>query len=45
MAKRVQIRLNEDEHEELKEIKNNHGMTWKGILISGANNVTEGDYK
>lgn len=45
MVKRVQIRLDETEHEELKDIKNKHGMTWKGILISGADKVTNGEYK
>jgi len=45
MTKRVQIRLDDNEYQELKEIKNNHGMTWKGVLLSGADTISESWYK
>jgi len=45
MVKRVQIRLDDSEHQELKEVKKNHGMTWKGVLLSGADAISEREYK
>jgi len=45
MGKRVQFELDASEYEELTEIKDDYGMTWKGLVVKGATELTGGDYK
>lgn len=44
MGKRIQFEVSDSEYEELKDIKDEYGLTWKGMVVSGANNLTGGDY-
>jgi hypothetical protein len=36
MSKEIQHELDEDQYRELKEIKDNQGRTWTGLLLAGA---------
>jgi hypothetical protein len=45
MGKRVQFELEESEYEELCDIKDSYGLTWKGMVVRGANDISGGEYK
>jgi len=45
MGKRVQFKLQQSEYEELNNIKDEYGMTWRGLVIKGARELTDGEYK
>lgn len=36
MGKHIQLEVDEDEYEQLKELKEEHGVTWFGMLRNGA---------
>lgn len=36
MGKEVRFELNEEQHEELSELKDRRGYTWKGLMLEGA---------
>ena len=39
----LNIEVSDEEYEKLREIKEAHGLTWRGLLIQGANALdTEG---
>ncbi|WP_264373488.1 hypothetical protein [Natronorubrum aibiense] len=39
----LNIEVDQDEYDRLSEIKDAHGLTWKGVLIQGAKSLdTEG---
>jgi len=44
MGKRIQFKIEDSEYKELKEIKDDYGLTWKGMVVRGANDITDGDY-
>lgn len=39
MAKNIHLVVDDDEHERLKRIKNDHGLTWKGMLLHAAEDL------
>jgi hypothetical protein len=36
MSKSIRIEVEDDQHEQLSEIKDRRGYTWKGLLLEGA---------
>ncbi|WP_267877942.1 hypothetical protein [Natrinema versiforme] len=39
----LNIEVDQDEYDRLREIKDAHGLTWKGVLLQGAKSLdTEG---
>lgn len=44
MGKRIQFEVDQSEYEDLEEIKDKYGMTWKGMVVTAANELTGGEY-
>ncbi|AFZ73400.1 hypothetical protein [Natronobacterium gregoryi] len=41
-TQRVYVEMdNEEQYEQLKELKKKHGVTWKGMLLQGAKRLEE----
>ena len=36
MTKYIRVEVKDDQHEQLSEIKDRRGYTWKGLLLEGA---------
>jgi len=36
MTKYIRVEVEDDQHEQLSEIKDRRGYTWKGLLLEGA---------
>lgn len=39
MVKNVHVELTEDEYERLLSVKNEHGLTWRGMLVLAADEL------
>ncbi|MFC7129463.1 hypothetical protein [Haloferax chudinovii] len=39
MAKNIHVVVDDDVHERLSRIKNDHGLTWEGMLLHAANDL------
>lgn len=44
MGTRIQFEVDETEYEKLEDIKDKYGLTWKGMVVRAANDITDGEY-
>lgn len=41
MAKNIHVIVDDDDHEWLKRLKEEHGLTWKGMLFHAGNDLED----
>ena len=41
MAKHINVKVDDEEYQELSNLKEKHGLTWYGLLIAGGRYVDE----
>lgn len=43
MSKEIRFTVDDDQFERLDELKKRHGLTWKGLLLRGADLIESND--
>jgi len=44
MVREIRLELDEDQHEQLSQIKERRGLTWKGLMLNGAEAVEDTNF-